>query len=112
MRGLRSDRAGRFSLTKRLRGGLPWRMPRLTPDEIEAVLSRGGLLRIATTGADGFPLLVPVAFLFRDRRILLTARARVAWLAKPPPRPAGLHIVSYEGRYPVPRGWGRRGSRW
>jgi pyridoxamine 5'-phosphate oxidase-like protein len=75
-------------------------MPRLTPDEIEAVLSRGGLLRIATTGADGFPLLVPVAFLFRDRRILLTARARVAWLANLRRDPRVCVCVD-EGRYPL-----------
>ena len=56
-------------------------MPKLTQGEIDEVLGREGLVRLATTGADGFPLLVPIAFLYRDRRILLTARARVAWLA-------------------------------
>jgi hypothetical protein len=56
-------------------------VPKLTSEEIEDLLRREGLVRVATTGEDGFPMLVPVAFLYRDRQILLTARARVAWLA-------------------------------
>jgi len=55
-------------------------VPRLTNEEIEELLRREGLVRVATTGEDGFPTLVPVAFLYRDRQILLTARARVAWV--------------------------------
>ena len=48
-------------------------MPRLTSKEIEELLRRQGLVRVATTGEHGFPTLVPVAFLYRDRQILLTA---------------------------------------
>ena len=32
-------------------------MPKLTDDEIDDVLRRGGLVRVATNGSDGFPLL-------------------------------------------------------
>jgi nitroimidazol reductase NimA-like FMN-containing flavoprotein (pyridoxamine 5'-phosphate oxidase superfamily) len=55
-------------------------VPKLTDAEVEEVLRREGIVRVATNGAGGSPLLVPVAFLFRDSQILLTARARVAWL--------------------------------
>jgi nitroimidazol reductase NimA-like FMN-containing flavoprotein (pyridoxamine 5'-phosphate oxidase superfamily) len=72
----------------------------LTAEEIEGVLSRAGLLRIATIGADGFPLLVPVAFLYRDRRLLLTARAKVAWLANLRRDPRVCVCVD-ESRYPL-----------
>jgi hypothetical protein len=75
-------------------------VPKLTADEIEDVLSRAGLLRVATMGEDGFPLLVPVAFLYRDRRILLTARARVAWLENIRRDPRVCVCVD-EGRYPL-----------
>lgn len=75
-------------------------MPRLTPQEIEDVLSRAGLLRIATIGDGGFPLLVPVAFLYRDGRMLLTARARVAWLADIRRNPRVCVCVD-ESRYPL-----------
>jgi Pyridoxamine 5'-phosphate oxidase len=75
-------------------------MPKLTDEEIEDVLRRGGLVRVATIGADGFPLLVPVAYLYRDRRVLLTARAKVAWLANIR-RDAKVCAVVDEGRYPL-----------
>jgi nitroimidazol reductase NimA-like FMN-containing flavoprotein (pyridoxamine 5'-phosphate oxidase superfamily) len=75
-------------------------VPRLTPAEIEEVLTRAGLLRLATIGDDGFPLLVPVAFLYRDSRLLLTARARVAWLADLRRDPHVCVCVD-EGRYPL-----------
>jgi hypothetical protein len=64
------------------------------------VLSRAGLLRIATTGDDGFPLLVPVAFLYRDGCLLLTARAKVAWLANLSRDPRVCVCVD-ESRYPL-----------
>ena len=75
-------------------------MPKLTQAEIDEVLGREGLVRLATTGTDGFPLLVPVAFLYRDRRILLTARARVAWLANIRRDPRVCVCVD-EGVYPL-----------
>lgn len=75
-------------------------MPKLTDDEIEQVLGRAAILRIATTGAGGFPLLVPVAFLYRDRRLLLTARARTAWLANIRDDPRVCVVVD-ESRYPL-----------
>ncbi|MCU1345445.1 MAG: hypothetical protein JWL70_1711, partial [Acidimicrobiia bacterium] len=75
-------------------------MPKLSNDEIVDVLSRGGLVRIATNGADGFPLLVPVAYLYRDRRLLLTARAKVAWLTNIRRDPRVCLCVD-EARYPL-----------
>ena len=48
-------------------------MPRLTSEEVDELLRREGLVRVATTGKDGFPTLVPVAFLYRDRSIPLLA---------------------------------------
>ncbi len=75
-------------------------MPRLTSDEIEDVLRRAGLLRIATVGDGGFPLLIPAAFLYREGRLLLTARARVAWLANIRRDPRVCVCVD-ESRYPL-----------
>jgi hypothetical protein len=72
----------------------------LTAEEIEGVLVRAGLLRIATIGADGFPLLVPLAYLYRDQCFLLTARARVAWLANLRRDPRVCICVD-ESRYPL-----------
>jgi nitroimidazol reductase NimA-like FMN-containing flavoprotein (pyridoxamine 5'-phosphate oxidase superfamily) len=56
-------------------------MPRLTAGEIEDVIRRAGLVRIATVDDSGFPLVTPAGFLYRDGRLLLTARSRVTWLA-------------------------------
>ncbi|MGD9793960.1 MAG: pyridoxamine 5'-phosphate oxidase family protein [Acidimicrobiia bacterium] len=75
-------------------------MPKLDDDEIDDVLRRGGLVRVATNGADGFPLLVPVAYLYRERRVLLTARAKVAWLANIRRDPKVCICVD-ESRYPL-----------
>ena len=75
-------------------------MPAMTADEIESVLAGNGLVRVATNGNDGFPLLVPVAYVYRDRRILLTARARVAWLANIRRDPRVCAVID-EGRYPL-----------
>jgi hypothetical protein len=75
-------------------------MPKLTDDEIQSVLGRGGLVRVATTGVDGFPLLVPVGYVYQDRRLLLTARAKVAWLANIRRDPKVCAVVD-EARYPL-----------
>jgi nitroimidazol reductase NimA-like FMN-containing flavoprotein (pyridoxamine 5'-phosphate oxidase superfamily) len=56
-------------------------MPRMSSEEIDKLLSRMALVRIATVDADGSPLVVPVAYVLRDRKILLTAREKVRWLA-------------------------------
>lgn len=55
----------------------------MSPEEIEELLSRkgGGVVRIATINEDGSPLVVPLGYVYRDREILLTARAKVGWLA-------------------------------
>lgn len=75
-------------------------MPKLTDAEVDEVLHRAAILRIATTGRDGFPLVVPVAFLYRDGEILLTARARTAWLANIREDPRVCVVVD-ESRYPL-----------
>ena len=56
-------------------------MPRLNDDELDRLLRRSPIVHIATTGADGAPFVVPVAYLYRDGEILLTAREKVSWLA-------------------------------
>jgi Pyridoxamine 5'-phosphate oxidase len=62
-------------------------MPKLTDAEIEDVLGRrrGKIvpttnLHIATVTPDGWPWSVPVGFLYRDRTIYMTARAKTKWL--------------------------------
>jgi nitroimidazol reductase NimA-like FMN-containing flavoprotein (pyridoxamine 5'-phosphate oxidase superfamily) len=75
-------------------------MPKLTPTEIDGFLEAAGLVRVATVNDDGFPLIVPVAFLYRDRRVLLTARARVAWLANIRRDPRVCACID-EPRYPL-----------
>jgi Pyridoxamine 5'-phosphate oxidase len=56
-------------------------MPIMTQDEIDRLLSKMALVRIATTNEDGSPLVVPTAYLYRDREVLVTAREKVGWLA-------------------------------
>lgn len=56
-------------------------MPRMSDSEIDTLLSRAGLVRIATIDAEGAPLVVPVGYVYRDREILMTARQKVTWLA-------------------------------
>jgi hypothetical protein len=75
-------------------------MPKLSSAEIETFLAHAGLVRIATIGEDGFPLVVPVAYLYRGGRILLTARARVAWLANIGRDPRVCACID-EPRYPL-----------
>ncbi|MDH4145159.1 MAG: pyridoxamine 5'-phosphate oxidase family protein [Acidimicrobiia bacterium] len=55
-------------------------MPRLTAPEIERLLTRNGIVHLAVVTDDGSPLVVPLAYVYRDRQILLTARERVSWL--------------------------------
>ena len=57
------------------------KLPKLTTEEIDAQLEQGGIVRLATIAADGWPSVVPLGFVYRDRKVLLTARARVRWLA-------------------------------
>jgi nitroimidazol reductase NimA-like FMN-containing flavoprotein (pyridoxamine 5'-phosphate oxidase superfamily) len=75
-------------------------MPKLTAAEIDGFLATAGLVRVATNNEDEFPLIVPVAFLYRERRLLLTARARVAWLANIRRDPRVCACVD-EPRYPL-----------
>lgn len=50
-------------------------MPKLHTDEVEAFLDEPGhLARIGTVDDDGFPRVLPLWFVFRDRRILFTPR--------------------------------------
>jgi PPOX class probable F420-dependent enzyme len=57
-------------------------MPKLSRADVEAFLDeRHHLLRIATLGPDGFPSLVPVWFVRRERDLLFTPRAGSAFLA-------------------------------
>jgi nitroimidazol reductase NimA-like FMN-containing flavoprotein (pyridoxamine 5'-phosphate oxidase superfamily) len=55
-------------------------MPAMTPSDVETFLAEPGhLLRLATVDGDGAPYVVPIWFLFRDGRILVTPRERSAW---------------------------------
>ncbi len=57
-------------------------MPKLTSAEVHAFLNeRGHLARIATVCADGAPHVVPVWFIHEAGRVLITPRARSAFLA-------------------------------
>jgi hypothetical protein len=75
-------------------------MPRLSADEVEALISGSALVRIATVDADGAPLVVPVGYLYRDRQILMTARERVSWLANIRRDPRVCLSIDRE-RYPL-----------
>lgn len=55
-------------------------MPRLSPDEMERLLRRNGIVHLAVVTDDGTPLVVPLGYVYRDRQILLTARESVSWL--------------------------------
>jgi hypothetical protein len=68
--------------------------------EIDRLLTRTALVRIATIAADGSPLVVPVAYLYRDGEILLTARERVTWLENIR-RDARVCLSIDESRYPL-----------
>lgn len=55
-------------------------MPKLTDAELDAFLDEPGhLLRIATVGDDGIPLVVPIWFVAEDGRLWFTPRERSAW---------------------------------
>jgi PPOX class probable F420-dependent enzyme len=58
-------------------------VPRLDDDEMTVFLTQvpGVPARIGTVTDDGAPSVVPVWFLFRDERVLVTPRARSAWWA-------------------------------
>ena len=77
-------------------------MPKMSDDEIERLLTRTGLVRIGTISGDGSPLVVPVGYLYRDGQILMTARAKVAWLEgiRRDPR---VCLTIDDGRYPLPK---------
>lgn len=55
-------------------------MPRLNPEEIDKLLSRNGIVHLATVNNDGSPFVVPLGYVYHDGQILLTARERVGWL--------------------------------
>lgn len=75
-------------------------MPRMTVEEIERLLSRQALVRIATVDADGAPLVVPAAYLFKDGEVLLTAREKVSWLGNIRRDPRVCVSID-ENRYPL-----------
>jgi hypothetical protein len=75
-------------------------MPKLTPAETERLLRAEGLVRIGTINADGSPHIAPVAFLYRDQQILLTARERVTWLANLRRDPRVCAVID-QVRYPL-----------
>lgn len=57
-------------------------MPPLTAAETTGFLSEPGhLVRIATIGPDGAPLVVPTWFVHRDGRVLITPRVRSGFFA-------------------------------
>jgi hypothetical protein len=55
-------------------------VPKLTPDEFDHLLTKYGMVRIATIDEDGAPLVVPLGFVYHDGQIMMTARERVTWL--------------------------------
>jgi nitroimidazol reductase NimA-like FMN-containing flavoprotein (pyridoxamine 5'-phosphate oxidase superfamily) len=75
-------------------------MPKLKVEEVEALLRRAGILRLATIDQDGSPSIVPLAFLYREGKVLLTARARSAWLANLRRTPR-VSVCVDESRYPL-----------
>jgi hypothetical protein len=75
-------------------------MPKLTADEIDRLIARPSLVRVATVGADGWPMLVPVAYLYIDGEILLTAREKVSWLENIRRDPRVCLTID-ENRYPL-----------
>ncbi len=75
-------------------------MPKMSDGEIRTLLRRSPLVRIATTRRDGAPLVVPVAYLFQDQEILLTARGKVSWLANIRRDPRVCLSID-ESRYPL-----------
>ena len=77
-------------------------MPKMSSEQIERLLARNGLVRIATTSADGSPLVVPVGYLYRDGEILMTAREKVSWLADIRRDPRVCLSID-DGRYPLPK---------
>jgi hypothetical protein len=75
-------------------------VPKMSEPEIERLLTRTALVRIATIAADGSPLVVPVAYLYRDGEVLLTARERVSWLENIRRNPRVCLSID-ESRYPL-----------
>src|SRR5262245_48460105 len=55
-------------------------MPKMTESEVDAFLGEPGhLLRLATTDDTGAPLVVPIWFIYKERRVYFTPRERSAW---------------------------------
>jgi len=75
-------------------------VPKLTSEEIDQLLSTAGLVRVGTVNADGSPSVVPVGYLYRDGRILLTARERVNWLTNIRRDPRVCLVID-DTRYPL-----------
>jgi hypothetical protein len=57
-------------------------VPALTPTERDAFLREPGvILKLATVGPDGAPLVVPIWFVYEEGRIWFTPRQHSEWLA-------------------------------
>ena len=80
-------------------------MPRLTIEEIDRLLARNGIVRLAVVADDGSPLVVPLGYVYRDRRVLLTARERVGLVEPHPARSAGVPL---DRLVPLSAGQGHR----
>jgi len=56
-------------------------MARMSDEEVDARLRRGGVCRIGCLDPAGHPYVVPVAFVHSGGQVHLIARARAAWVA-------------------------------
>ncbi|MET0146454.1 MAG: pyridoxamine 5'-phosphate oxidase family protein [Ilumatobacteraceae bacterium] len=77
-------------------------MPKLTPEEMESLLTKFGMVRIATIDEDGAPLVVPLGFVYHEGQIMMTARERVSWLENIRRDPRVCLTID-DQRYPLPK---------
>jgi nitroimidazol reductase NimA-like FMN-containing flavoprotein (pyridoxamine 5'-phosphate oxidase superfamily) len=76
-------------------------MPKLTPDEVDEFLGPAGVARLATIDAEtGAPSLAPIGYVRRDRELMITARARSAWLHNIEADPRVCCLIDSE-QYPL-----------
>ncbi len=76
-------------------------MPKLTADEVEEFLGPAGVARLATIDAGtGAPSLVPIGYVRQERELMITARARNAWLRNIEADPRVCCLIDSE-QYPL-----------
>lgn len=75
-------------------------MPKMSDAEIERFIASKGLVRLASVGADGWPTVAPLGYLYRNRMLYITARERSAWLENVRNDPRICASID-EPRYPL-----------